>query len=119
MTRLVLGLVLVATAPLLCGCTTDGSWSMSRMLGWDETPSQSPDAQGRSGDRRASGNDRAEDHRTEHLHRHRAALPHDRRARTGTLPRGTRTADGERGAREAVPDGRGNRGGALLANWRR
>jgi hypothetical protein len=42
MTRLVLGLVLVSTAPLLCGCTTDGSWSMSRMLGWDETPKQAP-----------------------------------------------------------------------------
>ena len=38
MTRLALGLVLV-TPPLLSGCTTDGSWSMSRMLGWDDTPS--------------------------------------------------------------------------------
>jgi hypothetical protein len=35
MTRLIL---VAAVTPILCGCTTDGSWSMSRMLGWDDTP---------------------------------------------------------------------------------
>ena len=39
MARLVL--VAISTVPLLCGCTSDGSWSMSRMLGWDEKPRQS------------------------------------------------------------------------------
>jgi hypothetical protein len=39
MTRLALGLAAVVSASLCCGCASDGSWSMSKMLGWDDTPS--------------------------------------------------------------------------------
>jgi hypothetical protein len=39
MTRLALGLAAVVSAPLCCGCASDGSWSMSKMLGWDNAPS--------------------------------------------------------------------------------
>jgi predicted Zn-dependent protease len=37
MTRLTLGATALC-ASLCCGCTSDGSWSMSRLLGWDESP---------------------------------------------------------------------------------
>jgi hypothetical protein len=35
MTRLILGLAAVSAFGC-CGCTTDGSWSVSRLLGWDD-----------------------------------------------------------------------------------
>jgi hypothetical protein len=41
MSRLAIGFVTVIAISLLTGCTTDGSWSLSRMLGWDDTPSPS------------------------------------------------------------------------------
>ena len=37
MTRLTLGVTALCAA-LCCGCSTDGSWSMSRLLGWDDSP---------------------------------------------------------------------------------
>src|SRR6476660_7875315 len=42
MTRLAIGLAAVVSASLCCGCASDGSWSMSKMLGWDDTPSTRP-----------------------------------------------------------------------------
>jgi hypothetical protein len=36
MTRRVLALLALSLAS--CGCTTDGQWSISRMLGWDDAP---------------------------------------------------------------------------------
>jgi hypothetical protein len=41
MARHGLGLVLFAIVPTLCGCTSDGTWSISRVLGWEEAPDAS------------------------------------------------------------------------------
>jgi hypothetical protein len=38
MPRLVLALAAVATLTISSGCTTDGQWSVKRMLGWDDSP---------------------------------------------------------------------------------
>lgn len=38
MPRLVLALAAVVSLSLASGCTTDGQWSVKRMLGWDDTP---------------------------------------------------------------------------------
>jgi len=41
MTRIAIGFISIMPIVLFTGCTTDGSWSISRMLGWDNTPAHS------------------------------------------------------------------------------
>jgi len=42
MARLILGFAAAVSASFCCGCASDGSWSMSKMLGWDDAQSTRP-----------------------------------------------------------------------------